>query len=72
MSPIVDGLNASDKLLFVEDSFRADAFKGKGWIVLESVDSNELGGGVGKDIKEEVDKVKDDFDELTDSIKRDL
>ena len=42
LSPIVDGLNASDKLLFVEDSFRADAFKGKGWIVLESVDSNEL------------------------------
>tara|TARA_B100001989_G_scaffold141966_1_gene100917 strand:+ start:104 stop:376 length:273 start_codon:yes stop_codon:yes gene_type:complete len=40
--------------------------------IQKSVDSNELGGGVGKDIKEEVDKVKDDFDELTDSIKRDL
>lgn len=42
LSPIVEGLNSSDKLLFVEDSFRADAFKGKSWIVLESVDSNEL------------------------------
>ena len=40
--------------------------------IQKSVDSNELRGGVGKDIKEEVDKVKDDFDELTDSIKRDL
>ena len=40
--------------------------------IQKSVDSNELGGGVGKDIKEEVDKVKEDFDELTDSIKRDL
>ena len=40
--------------------------------IQKSVDSNELEGGVGKDIKEEVDKVKDDFDELTDSIKRDL
>jgi len=40
--------------------------------IQKSVDSNELGGGVGKDIKEEVDKVKDDFDELTDSIKRDI
>ncbi len=40
--------------------------------IQKSVDSNELGGGVEKDIKEEVDKVKDDFDELTDSIKRDL
>ena len=40
--------------------------------IQKSVDSNELAGGVGKDIKEEVDKVKDDFDELTDSIKRDL
>jgi len=40
--------------------------------IQKSVDSKELGGGVGKDIKEEVDKVKDDFDELTDSIKRDL
>ena len=40
--------------------------------IQKSVDSNELGGGVGKNIKEEVDKVKDDFDELTDSIKRDL
>ena len=40
--------------------------------IQKSVDSNELRGGVGKDIKEEVDKVKEDFDELTDSIKRDL
>ena len=40
--------------------------------IQKSVDSKELGGGVGKDIKEEVDKVKEDFDELTDSIKRDL
>ena len=40
--------------------------------IQKSVDSNELGRGVGKDIKEEVDKVKDDLDELTDSIKRDL
>ena len=40
--------------------------------IQKSVDSKELGGGVGTDIKEEVDKVKDDFDELTDSIKRDL
>ena len=40
--------------------------------IQKSVDSNKLGGGVGKDIKEEVDKVKEDFDELTDSIKRDL
>ena len=40
--------------------------------IQKSVDSKELGGGVGKDIKEEVDKVKEDFDELTNSIKRDL
>ena len=40
--------------------------------IQKSVDSKEIGGGVGKNIKEEVDKVKDDFDELTDSIKRDL
>ena len=40
--------------------------------IQKSVDPNELGEGVGEDIKEEVDKVKDDFDELTDSIKRDL
>ena len=40
--------------------------------IQKSVDPNEIGEGVGEDIKEEVDKVKDDFDELTDSIKRDL
>jgi hypothetical protein len=27
---------------------------------------------VGKELKNQVDKVKEDFDELTDSIKRDL
>ena len=40
--------------------------------IQKSVDSNDPVGGVGKDIKKQVDKVKDDFDELTDSIKRDL
>ena len=40
--------------------------------IQKSVDSNDPVGGVGKDIKKQVDKVKDDFDELTDSVKRDL
>ena len=40
--------------------------------IQKSVDSNDPVVGVGKDIKKQVDKVKDDFDELTDSIKRDL
>jgi sec-independent protein translocase protein TatA len=40
--------------------------------IQKSVDSNDAVGGVGKDIKKQVDKVKDDFNELTDSIKRDL
>tara|TARA_X000000950_G_scaffold29997_1_gene32484 strand:+ start:26222 stop:26494 length:273 start_codon:yes stop_codon:yes gene_type:complete len=40
--------------------------------IQKSVDSNDPVGGVGKDIKKQVDKVKEDFDELTDSIKRDL
>jgi sec-independent protein translocase protein TatA len=40
--------------------------------IQKSVDSNDPVGGVGKDIKKQVDKVKDDFNELTDSIKRDL
>ncbi|PDH46007.1 MAG: sec-independent translocation protein MttA [Flavobacteriales bacterium MED-G15] len=40
--------------------------------IQKSVDSNDTVGGVGKDIKKQVDKVKEDFDELTDSIKRDL
>ena len=37
--------------------------------IQKSVDSNDPVGGVGKDIKKQVDKVKDDFNELTDSIK---
>ena len=40
--------------------------------IQKSVDSKEPGGGVGDELKKQVDKVKDDFDELTDSIKRDL
>jgi hypothetical protein len=36
------------------------------------VDSKNPTAGVAKDLKNQVDKVKDDFDELTDSIKRDL
>tara|TARA_B100001059_G_scaffold174360_1_gene174658 strand:- start:7185 stop:7505 length:321 start_codon:yes stop_codon:yes gene_type:complete len=40
--------------------------------IQKSVDSNKPGGGVGKELKNQVDKVKEDFDELTDSIKRDL
>ena len=40
--------------------------------IQKSVDSKDPQGVVGKEIKKQVDKVKDDFDELTDSIKRDL
>jgi len=40
--------------------------------IQKSVDSKNPAGGIGKDLKNQVDKVKEDFDELTDSIKRDL
>ena len=40
--------------------------------IQKSVDTKSPGGGVGKELKKQVDKVKEDFDELTDSIKRDL
>ena len=40
--------------------------------IQKSVDTNNPAGGVGKELKNQVDKVKEDFDELTDSIKRDL
>ena len=40
--------------------------------IQKSVDSKDPQSSVGKEIKKQVDKVKDDFDELTDSIKRDL
>ena len=40
--------------------------------IRKSVDSKNPTAGVAKDLKNQVDKVKDDFDELTDSIKRDL
>tara|TARA_B100001057_G_scaffold415964_1_gene433763 strand:- start:2781 stop:3053 length:273 start_codon:yes stop_codon:yes gene_type:complete len=40
--------------------------------IQNSVDSKDPQRAVGKEIKKQVDKVKDDFDELTDSIKRDL
>ena len=40
--------------------------------IQKSVDTNRQGGGVGKELKNQVDKVKENFDELTDSIKRDL
>ena len=39
--------------------------------IQKSVDKSNPAGGVGKEIKNQVDKVKEDFDELTDSIKRD-
>ena len=37
--------------------------------IQKSVDSKDPQRSVGKEIKKQVDKVKDDFDELTDSIK---
>ncbi len=40
--------------------------------IQKSVDTKNPEGGVGKELKDQVDKVKEDFDELTDSIKRDL
>ena len=40
--------------------------------IQKSVDSKDPQRAVGDEIKKQVDKVKDDFDELTDSIKRDL
>ena len=40
--------------------------------IQKSVDSKDPVAGVGKELKKQVDKVKDDFDELTDSIKREL
>ena len=40
--------------------------------IQKSVDSKDPQRSVGKEIKKQVDKVKEDFDELTDSIKRDL
>lgn len=40
--------------------------------IQKSVDTKNPTAGVGKELKSQVDKVKEDFDELTDSIKRDL
>lgn len=40
--------------------------------IQKSVDTKNPTGGVGKVLKNQVDKVKEDFEELTDSIKRDL
>ena len=40
--------------------------------IQKSADTKNLAGDAGKEIKNQVDKVKEDFDELTDSIKRDL
>ena len=40
--------------------------------IQKSVDSKNPTAGVAKDLKNQVDKVKDNFDELTDSIKRDI
>ena len=40
--------------------------------IQKSVDKSNPAGGVGKELKNQVDKVREDFDELTDSIKRDL
>ena len=40
--------------------------------IQKSVDTNQSRSAVGKELKNQVDKVKEDFDELTDSIKRDL
>ncbi|MEK9603169.1 MAG: twin-arginine translocase TatA/TatE family subunit [Flavobacteriaceae bacterium] len=40
--------------------------------IQKSVDSQNPTAGMGKELKNQVDKVKEDFDELTDSIKRDL
>ena len=40
--------------------------------IQKSVDTKNPAGDPGKVIKKQVDKVKEDFDDLTDSIKRDL
>ena len=40
--------------------------------IQKSIDTKNPAGGVGKEFKNQVDQVKEDFDELTDSIKRDL
>ena len=40
--------------------------------IQKTVDTKNPAGGMGKELKNQVDKVKEDFDELTDSIKRDL
>lgn len=40
--------------------------------IQKSVDTNNPSDGVGKELKNQVDKVKEDFEDLTDSIKRDL
>ena len=40
--------------------------------IQKSVDTKKPAGDAGKEIKNQLDKVKEDFDDLTDSIKRDL
>ena len=40
--------------------------------IQKSVDTKNPAGGMGKELKNHVDNVKKDFDDLTDSIKRDL
>ena len=40
--------------------------------IQKSVETNNPTAGVGKELKNQEDKVKEDFDDLTDSIKRDL
>ena len=40
--------------------------------IQKSVDKSNPAGGVGNELKNQGDKVTEDFDELTDSIKRDL
>ena len=40
--------------------------------IQKSVDTKNPAGDAGKEIENQVDKVKEDFDDLTDSIKRDL
>ena len=40
--------------------------------IQKSVDTKKPAGDAGKEIKNQLDKGKEDFDDLTDSIKRDL
>jgi sec-independent protein translocase protein TatA len=40
--------------------------------IQKSVETKNPTAGVAKELKNQVDEVKEDFDELTDSIKRDL